>query len=491
MKLDAILPRRPAGAGVTVPLGGRERTTALIVASALLMEQLDSTVLTTALPAMARSFRVDPLHMSVALTSYLVGLAVFIPASGRIADRLGSRTVFRAAIALFLLGSLLCAQAPNLPFLAAARLLQGMGGAMMVPVGRLVLLRTVPKAQIVSAMFWMLLPATLGPLLGPVVGGFLTTYLSWRWIFYINLPIGLLGMALTTRFVPQLRERDRAGFDMPGMALSGISLACLVFGLESASRGVGNLAATLAILAVGLAAGLLYARHARRTADPILDFRLMRVATFRLSVLGGSFTRLAAGASPFLIPSMLQLGFGLSAAQSGLITFTAPLGALCMRLFTKRLLRRHGFRTLMTANGLSAGLLLFACALFRPGWPFWVLSLVLFLSGVAQSLQFISYNTIAYADIEGGRMSAATSFYTTFQQMTLTLGICIAAGSMAISRGIAGRETLSLDDFSVAFCVVGALALLATPVSARLRPDAGSEISGHRQEAVRSLRSSG
>ncbi len=490
MKFPEVLPGHGTGTGGGVALGGRERTTALIVASALLMEQLDSTVLTTALPAMSRSFHVDPLHMSVALTSYLVGLAVFIPASGRIADRLGSRTVFRGAIALFIIGSLLCAQAPGLAFLAAARLLQGMGGAMMVPVGRLVLLRTVPKAQIVSAMFWMLLPASLGPLLGPVVGGFLTTYLSWRWIFYINLPIGLLGMALTTRFIPQLRQQDGGGFDLPGMALSGTSLACLIFGLESASRGAGSLAATVAILAVGLVTALLYWRHAARTPRPILDFRLMRVATFRLSVLGGSFTRLAAGASPFLVPSMLQLGFGLSAAQSGLITLTGPLGALCMRVFTKRLLRRHGFRTLMTANGLSAGLLLFACALFRPGWPFWTLSLVLFLSGIAQSLQFISYNTIAYADIEGSRMSAATSFYTTFQQMTLTLGICIAAGSMALSRGIAGRGTLKLDDFSVAFCVVGALALLAAPVSSRLRPDAGNEISGHRVDAGRVLRPS-
>ena len=460
-------------------LGGRARTTALIVASALLMEQLDSTVLTTALPAMSRSFAVDPLHMSVALTSYLVGLAVFIPASGRFADRLGSRTVFRAAIALFVLGSLLCAQAPNLPLLAAARLLQGLGGAMMVPVGRLVLLRTVPKAQIVSAMSWMLVPASLGPMLGPPLGGILTTYLSWRWIFYINLPIGLLGMVLTTRYIPQLRDPEDGGFDPIGMAQSGISLACLIFGLESASRGAGSMGATVAILTVGLAAGLLYARHARRTTNPILDFRLMREPTFRLSVLGGSATRIATGGSAFLIPSMLQLGFGLSAAQSGLVTFCGPLGAVCMRIFTRRLLRRYGFRTLMTMNGLSAGVLLFACALFRPGWPFWILSLVLFLNGLAQSLQYMSYNTIAYADIKGERMSAATSFYTTFQQMTLTLGICIAAGSMAVSRALAGRQAIGLADFSVALGVVGALALLAAPVSSRLDPLAGREISGH------------
>ncbi len=460
-------------------LSPRARTTALIIASALFMEQLDSTVLTTALPAMARSFGVDPLHMSSALTAYLVGLAVFIPASGRLADRLGSRTVFRGAIALFMVGSVLCAQAPNLTALVLARLLQGAGGAMMVPVGRLVLLRTVAKSELVSAMFWMLLPATVGPLFGPIVGGCLTTYLSWRWIFYINLPVGLLGIALTSRFIPQLRETARRRFDVRGTVLSGVSLACLIFGLESVSRG-GASGSAIATLSAGLAAALLYFRHARTAAHPILDFSLMRVPTFRISVLAGAMARLVAGGSPFLIPSMLQLGFGVSAAQSGLVTFTAPLGALSMRLVVRRVLRRYGFRWTMMLNGVSAGLLMLACASFRPGWPFWLLSAILFLNGGAQSLQFTAMNTIAYADIEAERMSAATSFYATFQQMTLTLGICIAAGALAASRALAGRPELTLADFSAGFAVIGTLALLASPIASRLAPDAGSELSGHR-----------
>ncbi len=461
-------------------LSPRARTTALIIASALFMEQLDATVLTTALPTMARSFGVDPLHMSAALTSYLVGLAVFIPASGRLADRLGSRTVFRGAIGLFMVGSVLCAQAPNLTALVLARLLQGAGGAMMVPVGRLVLLRTVPKSELVSAMFWMLLPATIGPLFGPVVGGCLTTYLSWRWIFYINLPVGLLGMTLTSRFIPQLREVTRSRFDVLGTVLSGTSLACLIFGLESASRGNGAIRPALATLSVGAAAALLYLRHARRTENPILDFSLMRVPTFRISVLAGAMARLVAGGSPFLIPSMLQLGFGITAAQSGLVTFTGPLGALSMRLVMRRVLRRHGFRATMMLNGVSAGILMLACAGFRPGWPFWLLSLILFLNGAAQSLQFTAMNTIAYADVPAERMSAATSFYATFQQMTLTLGICVAAGALAASRALAGRPELTLTDFSAGFAVVGTLALLASPIASRLAPDAGSELSGHR-----------
>ncbi len=460
-------------------VSGPVRTTALIIASALFMEQLDSTVLSTALPAMARSFGVDPLHMSAALTSYLVGLAIFIPASGRLADRFGSRTIFRGAIGLFMVGSALCAQAPSLGFLVLARLLQGAGGAMMVPVGRLVLLRSVPKSELVSATFWMLLPATVGPLFGPIVGGFLTTYLSWRWIFYINLPVGILGMVLTTRFIPQLREAARSRFDLRGMMLSGVSLACLIFGLESASRG-SAVSRTVCILLAGLVCGALYALHARRRENPILDFGLMRIATFRLSVLGGSMTRLAVGAAPFLIPSMLQLGFGLTAAQSGLVTFTAPIGGLSMRFLAKRLLRRHGFRTVMTANGITSGLLMLACATFRPGWPFALLSGVMFLLGLTQALQFTAYNTIAYADVPAERMSAATSFYATFQQMTLTVGICVAAGSMALARAVAGRTVVSLGDFSAGFVVVGVLALLACPISSRLSPDAGRELSGHR-----------
>ncbi len=326
----------------------------------------------------------------------------------------------------------------------------------------------------------MTLVGGMGTVFGPIVGGCLTTYLSWRWIFYINLPVGLLGMALTSRFIPQLRETTHGRFDVRGTVLSGTSLACLIFGLESASRGNGAGGATLATLSAGLAAGLLYFRHARVTANPILDFSLMRVPTFRISVLAGAMARLVAGGSPFLIPSMLQLGFGISAAQSGLVTFTGPLGALSMRLVVRRVLRRYGFRSTMMLNGVSAGLLMLACASFRPGWPFWLLSAVLLLNGAAQSLQFTAMNTIAYADIPAERMSAATSFYATFQQMTLTLGICVAAGTLAASRALAGRPELTVGDFSAGFAVVGTLALLASPIASRLTPDAGSELSGHR-----------
>ena len=247
------------------------RLTALIIASALFMEQLDSTVLATALPTMAKSFDVSPSHMSVALTSYLLSLAVLIPASGHIADRFGARTVFSAAILLFTLSSALCAQAESLPFLVGARLLQGAGGAMMIPVGRLVLLRSVDRADLVSAMSWFLVPGLIGPILGPPVGGAIVTYLNWRWIFYVNIPIGVIGIALTMAFIPNTRSTTRQRFDLTGFALSGISLACLLFGFETASRGVGETSVALALIATGLVAGARLCRLCAACAEGDAD----------------------------------------------------------------------------------------------------------------------------------------------------------------------------------------------------------------------------
>ena len=457
----------------------RSRRVPLIIASAMFMEQLDSTVLATALPSMARSFGIDPLHMSIALTSYLVSLAVLIPASGALADRLGSRTVFAAAIALFTLGSILCAASPTLPFLVAARLLQGAGGAMMVPVGRLVLLQTIAKSELVAAMNWLLVPATIGPLLGPPVGGFLVTALNWRFIFIINVPIGIVGLILTLRLIPQLRGTVRRHFDVRGMIMSGVALTTLIFGLELASRGALSAAGIVGVVTLAMVSGTLYVRHARRTRNPILDLRLMRLPTFRISVLAGSATRIAVGATPFLLPLLLQVGLGMSAARSGLVTFVISMGSLAVRSLSRRLIRRFGYRRIMMWNGVGAALFSSACAAFRPDTSVVVIYAVLFLGGFSQSLQFTSYNTLAYADVPTGRMSSATSFYATLQQVMLTLGICVATSALAASIAIRGVARAGLTDFSVAFGVVGAVALMAPVVSARLAPDAGSELSGH------------
>ena len=456
------------------------RTVSLIVASAMFMEQLDGTVLATALPTMAKSFHADPLHMNVALTSYLLTLAMFIPASGRFADRFGSRTVFRTAIGMFTLGSILCAQAPTLAFLVAARMLQGAGGAMMSPVGRLVMLRAVSKSDLVTAMAWLMIPATIGPIVGPPIGGFLVTYLSWHWIFYINVPIGITGIILVTRYIEEMREPARTPFDLRGLVLAGTALASLMFGIEMASRGVGSGLMIAGLVTLGVGSALGYGLHARRCPQPMLDFRMLRIPTFRFSVICGSLSRIAVGAMPFLLPMMLQLGFGMSALHSGLITFTSSVGSLAMRLVAPGILRRLGFRAVLSWIGMVATLLLALTAAFRPGWPLVAIYAILLANGFFQSLQFMAYNTIAYADVPRAQMSTATSFYTTFQQMSLTLGIAASATVLATSIRVLGHPAPLLSDFSVAFLTVSAISMLAPLLSLRLDPAAGAELSGHR-----------
>ncbi len=467
------------------------RPTVLIVASALFMEQLDGTVLATALPAMARDFGTPPLYMNVALTSYLLTLAMFIPASGRMADRFGSRTVFCAAIGVFTLGSVLCGISNGLGFLVAARMLQGAGGALMSPVGRLVMLRAVTKADLVRAMAWLMIPATIGPILGPPVGGLIVTYLSWRWIFFINLPIGIGGIILAGRFVADYREPTRDGFDLAGLALSGTALACLLFGIEMASRGVGGSTIVPLLAVVGLGAALLYARRARSHPRPILDFSLMRIPTFRLSVLAGSCSRIAAGAQPFILPMMLQVGFGYSAARSGAITFASSAGALLMRTIAPGLLRRIGFRPVMVWIGGGSALLIAACGLIRPQWPLVAIYGLLAFGGFVQSLMFMAYNTIAYADVAPPRMSTATSFYTTFQQVALSTGIAVSAAALSLSVALMHHAGPLPGDFTVAFAIVGGVAMLAPLSSMRVERGAGAELTGERQPAPALVVSSG
>ncbi|MDE2334141.1 MAG: MFS transporter [Rhodospirillales bacterium] len=452
----------------------------LIVATAMFMEQLDGTVLATALPTMAQRFHVDPLHMNVALTAYLLTLAMFIPASGKIADRFGSRTVFRAAIGLFTLGSILCAQAPTLWALVAARMLQGAGGALMSPVGRLVMLRVVSKSELVRAMAWLMLPATIGPIVGPPLGGFLVTYLSWHWIFYINVPIGLAGIVLVSIYIEQMKEETPEPFDLRGLILAGTALASLMFGLEMASRGVGSVTVVTLLAVIGIGASLLYAVHARRHPHPMLDFSLLRIPTMRLSLACGTLSRISVGAMPFLMPMMFQLGFGYSAAQSGLITFASSIGSLVVRGLAPGIIKRMGFRQVLIWIGALATLLLALAAAFRPGWPLWAIYALLITIGFFQSLQFMAYNTIAYADVSREQMSAATSFYTTFQQMALSLGIATSAAALAVSIRIAGHPGPELSDFSISLLFVSAISMAAPLLATRMDANAGAEMSGHR-----------
>jgi len=450
----------------------------MIVASALFMQNLDSTVIATALPSMARAFGEDPLRMNVALTSYLLALAVFIPASGWVADRFGTRTVFRAAIAVFVFGSILCGRANSLEFLVFARVVQGMGGAMMVPVGRLVLLRATPKDQLVSAMAWLTMPALIGPVVGPPLGGFIVDNASWRWIFDINIPVGLLGIVLVTRFIEDVRDPDPAPFDGAGLLLSGVALASLIFAFETAGRGAVPRGVWVAAFAVGLGASLLYAVHARRRRRPILDFALLRIPTFMVAVGAGNLFRIGVGAVPFLLPMLLQLGFGLSATESGAITFASAAGAFVMKPAARTLLRRFGFRRVLVANAVVAAALIAASALFHPGFPMVAMYAILLAGGFFRSLQFTAYNALAYADIPPRRMGDATSFYATAQQVSLTLGVAVAAAALEIIVHANGRSAPVIPDFAGAFLVVGAISMLAAVVGLRLPADAGSELSG-------------
>jgi EmrB/QacA subfamily drug resistance transporter len=455
------------------------RTIALIVGAAMFMEQLDGTVLATALPSMARELGVSAPSLSIALTSYLISLAVFIPVSGRIADRFGARTVFRSAIVIFLLGSISCANAPNVAFLVVARFFEGIGGALMMPVGRLVLMRNVEKRDLIQATSWVLIPAVVGPILGPPVGGFIVTYLhSWRWIFYINVPIGLIGIVLVSLFISNTRGEVPEKADYKGIFLSSLSLALFLFGFELVSHdGMAILA--LSFLTMGALLGALYIYHARAIRDPILDISLMRIPTFGTSVIAGAITRLTQGAHPYLLPLMMQLGFGLSAVQSGLMTLATALGSITAKPVAPLLLRRFGFRDVLVVNGFFASAGYAVCGLFRPGWPMPLMFAIMVLSGFFMSIQFTGYNTIAYDEIEQDRMATATSFYTTFQQLMLSMGICAGAAALQGAMVLRGHHMPGFTDFTAAFWTVAIVSLTATIWNARFSHEAGTEISGH------------
>jgi len=457
--------------------GANYRTVALIIACGLFMQNLDTTVLATALPTMAHDFGVPLTGISLALTSYLLALSIFIPASGTIADRFGARRVFQAAIGLFTFGSIACGFSHSLTTLVVARFVQGIGGAMMVPVGRLVLLRSVAKRDLVSAISWLAMPAMIGPILGPPVGGAIVTYLDWPWIFWINVPMGLLGIVMVGKFIQDVGATDDVRFDGLGFVLCGVALSAAVFGLQLASHP-GHAPVAAALLAISVAGVVAYIFHARRAPRPILDLGLLGVPTFRLSVIGGTLMRITQGAQPFLLPMLMQVAFGLSAAASGSITVATAIGSFAMKSVVGRVLRRFGFRSILTAVGLLAPLVFALTGLFRPNWPWAAIIAVLLVYGFLTSLQFSAYNTIAYDEIDQRRMSAATSFYSTFQQVALSLGVCAAASSLSLSLAISGHAQPQFGDFSIAIWAVAAISLTAIFVNPRFHHAAGAEMAG-------------
>jgi EmrB/QacA subfamily drug resistance transporter len=450
----------------------------LIVASALFMENLDSTVISTSLPVIAADLGENPLALKLALTAYFVSLAVFIPVSGWVADRFGSRTVFRLAIMVFMFGSLLCALAGSLGTFVLARMVQGLGGAMMVPVGRLVLLKSVEKRELVQALSYLTIPALLGPVFGPPLGGFISTAFHWRWIFVINLPIGLIGLYLVSRHIPQIVEEHVAPLDARGFALSGFGLAALILGLSSAGLHLLPLAVSLACMAAGAVSLALYWRHALDHAHPVLEFSFFRVATYRTGVAGGALFRIGVGAMPFLLPLLLQLGFGFSALESGLITCASAIAAIFMKTLAVAILKRFGFRTVLTVNALVASASLAAYALFTPATPAVAMIAVLFAGGFFRSLQFTALGALSYADIARDRMSPAASLANVTQQVSQSLGVTLGAFLLETAAALDGRTALIATDFAPAFVAVSLIAAASFFMNRRLAPDAGAEVAG-------------
>ena len=451
----------------------------LVIASALFLENMDSTVLATSLPAIALDLGIDPIILKLAFTSYLLSLAVFIPISGWMAERFGARHVFRAAIAVFTLASMACAFTTTLPGFIAARFLQGMGGAMMVPVGRFVLVRAIPKSELVQALSYLTLPALVGPVIGPLIGGFLTTYLHWRWIFFINLPMGLLGIILATRYVPDVKGDQSTPLDGRGFVLSGLGLSSLVFGLTILGRELLPLAAAPGLILFGIICLAFYVVHARQVPHPILKLKLLSLPTFRTSVLGGFFFRAGIGSNPFLLPLMLQIGFGLSAFQSGSLTFASSAGALIMKFTAPRILKRFGFRQILIVNGLISAAFFGAIALFSETTSHILILAVLLAGGFFRSLQFTCLNAIAYADVEQGDLSRASSFASVVQQISGSIGVAFAAIIIESLQFMRGDLLLKPHDFKIAFAVVSLFVAGSVLFHRRLDPNAGADVSGH------------
>ena len=451
----------------------------LILAVALFMEQIDSTVIATALPAIANDIGTRPVALKLALTAYLVSLAIFIPISGWMADRVGSRNVFRAAIGVFIIGSLCCAISNSLAQFVGARFLQGVGGAMMTPVARLILVRTTPKDKLVDAMALLTIPALVGPFLGPPLGGFITTFISWHWIFLINLPIGLTGIILAGIFVPDMRSDKRQPIDWTGFMLAAMAASGIIFGLSVISLPALPPAVGIAAVLAGLIAATLYIYHALRAPAPLLDLSLFSIRSYRSSVLGMSLFRMGSGAVPFLMPLLLQLVFGYTPFQSGLVTFMGAVGALTVKFVAPAVLRKTGFRTALSVSAAIGGLLIAVAGLFTENTPVGVILLTLLVGGVFRSLFFTAGNALIFADIDSARAAPATATTSVIQQVSIALGVALGGAILELSSDAAGNVTQT--SFLIAFFAIGGLSLIAAIPFILMPKSTGAAVSGHRK----------
>lgn len=465
---------------MTTPLTPqRARLMALLVAAAFFMENLDATVIVTALPDMAASFGVNPVDLNVGITAYVLTLAVFIPASGWVAERWGYRRVFLLALATFTLASVLCGLSQTLWQFVLARVLQGVGGAMMVPVGRLAVLRSTEKKDLLTAIAFITWPGLVAPVLGPPLGGLITSSASWHWIFWLNLPLGLIALLLTLRLMPagQAQEAPRR-FDWLGFALCAGGCAALLHGLDEVGRaptalvGWSLLGASVLLIAV-------LAWHCRRHAAPLLRLEAIKVPTYRVTFNGGSLFRAMVSAHPFLLPLMFQLGFGLSPVTSGLLVLCLFAGNIGMKPMTNAVLRRLGFRATLLGSGAVLTLATFVCALVTPATPLWLLAPLLVVSGMARSMGFTAYSSLAFVDMPPPLMSSANTLFSMTQQLAFGLGIALAVIFLRGSQTVLGVADGSLSAYHLAFALIGLATLLSMADLLRLPKDAGAQVSGH------------
>ncbi|WP_265975638.1 MFS transporter [Brucella intermedia] len=451
------------------------RALALLVAGTFFMENLDATVITPAIPAMAQSFGVAPVDLSAGISAYMLTLGVFIPVSGWIAERFGARRVFAAAILVFTLASVLCGLATGLGSFIAARILQGIGGAMMVPVGRLVVLRQTPKDQLVQAIAVLTWPALVAPVLGPPLGGLMVEHGDWRWIFWLNLPLGALALIAALRLVPQTTAERGKSFDWPGFLLTGAAVFCLMLVAEMLSRPDMQLAIAGSTLSLGLILLACGVRHLNHAANPMLRLSALKIPTFAVTIWGGSLFRMGVSAVPFLLPVMFQIGFGYSAFQAGMMLMAVFAGNLVMKPATTAVMRRFGFRRVLLVNGTLNALLIAACASFAAAMPLWLICAILFLGGMTRSMQFTALNSIAFADVPKEGMSDANTLFSTAFQLAMGLGVALGAIAWRIGTKFSQGADPAVP-FRIAFLIVAAIAICSLLDCLRLASNAGDRV---------------
>ncbi|EMP4696101.1 TPA: MFS transporter [Klebsiella pneumoniae] len=453
---------------------------ALLVAGAFFMEFLDGTVIATALPDMARDFGVTAVELNIGISAYLITLAVLIPASGWIADRFGARAIFTLALAIFTLASVFCGLSTEVHIFVVMRILQGVGGALMVPVGRLAVLRTTPKHQLIKAIATLTWPALVAPIIGPPLGGFITRYASWHWIFFINVPLGLAAIILSLRIIPDIRETERRSFDLSGFITTSVAMVSLVTAMERLGDRQPQIWPTLALAALGFGCLLYSIRHFRRAAAPMVRLDALQVPTFRVTMYGGSLFRASISAVPFLLPLLFQVGFGMDPFHSGLLVLAVFVGNLTIKPATTPLIRWLGFRRLLLINGALNVCSLLACALLTPQTPVWAIMLILYLGGVFRSIQFTGVSTLAFADVPAAQMSDANTLFSTASQLAVGLGITL--GAIGIRLGEQVGDWLHLTElpgisFRLSFVFIALICLVGMIDSLHLAKTAGSSVS--------------